>query len=38
MHPTALMAGPLERPAQGGDQAGVLVGDDQADTAQAALT
>jgi hypothetical protein len=31
------MPGSLERPAQGGDQAGVLVGDDQADTAQAAL-
>ena len=37
MHPAPLMPGSLERPAQGGDQAGVLVGDDQADTAQAAL-
>jgi hypothetical protein len=31
------MACSLERPAQRGDQSGVLVGDDQTDTAQAAL-
>jgi hypothetical protein len=32
-----LMARPLERAAQGGDQTGVLVGDDESDPAEAAL-
>ena len=36
MHPAALMGGALERAAQGGDEAGVLVGDHQAHTAQPA--
>jgi hypothetical protein len=34
MNSASLVAGSLERAAQGGDQAGVLVGDHQADTAE----
>jgi len=37
MHATPLVPGALEGPLQGGHKAGVLVGDDQPDTTQAAL-
>jgi hypothetical protein len=36
VHPAALMGGTLEAAAQGGDQAGVLIGDHQPHPVQAA--